>query len=1015
MTILQLLTLNKEIQIDESFGVSLDAQIQDVRELGEVKSSSSKPLFIRSTEEINELFGFLFNINASTLQFDTNIKQECRLVRDGQLLADGYFQITNIDYLSKHEYIYEITVFDEQTDFFTAIQENELTDLDFSQYDHTYDLADIENSWDNDCDTLPYIYLLNNSQESSYWLEVVDYRPAFYVKWLVDYIFTSYGFKYDSDFFESDLFKELVIPYSSNDGLPTISDAEVENRKFVLEGASGCNDEFIGVTNFMPSLVANEPQAQLPSIIREIYTLPANNQTSGDTNLIDEGSCSPSNFGEITYYTPIRNGADNINFDIPVKLEITNNTAHDLEPSPTPSNVLSRSHAWFYLELRKRKPAATNATTLDTNMTGGRLIQSNLSELINTVIVPIALFDVDAGMTENINTNIIGQFQNVEVEQGAEYYITVQVSKFLLSRVSNPEFKENVDYAIRIGGGAKVFNSPIKVELNEGSILNVNEFLPQNFKQKDFLRSLTKMFNLKWQPIGDKTIQVEPRDEFYKKGNIIDLRENDEFFVTKKPSQYKAVNELQSKEIVFRYKDDSDSSDKQEMLERRLQKDYLDSFKEYYGQQRILFENENLRGERVIEPDFSPTIPAYSTAVNNGRRYICSLIDARNPKCNYRILFVNRLTQTGRNVINLNKATKVYNTATPDAGENFETVYLDRLVIGTHYRSDPFEPTFDLNYGRVRQSLFPTKGTDNNLFNTYWINEISSINTSQMVVAHFYISNFEFNKLRLNDVLYFEKTEWSKYFIINKIIEYNAKSGEAKMELITYDPTQNFPRFSRPIFEPIGDLPIDDFDTGINTGLPSDSINDEFGIVNGVNNEGQGYHVINGNNNVVGKNSVVSGDNNTVGEKVFAFGNNNDIVEKQNVLILGDGYTDADVEDGTIITQKLIVGGVDLSVPTFKAGEVMQSGTSDPTFITQVDTIGLVSFTRFSAGIYDLLFPTDFFSGKTLNCMVANNEGSVITTIAKRTNSIVRVTTVNTSGTLVENALDEASIIIEVY
>jgi hypothetical protein len=1010
MTELQLLDLNEVIQIDESFGVSLDAQIQDVRELGEVKSSSSKPLFIRSTERINNLFGQIFNINAVTLNFDTNVKQLARLVKDGETIADGYFQIVKIDYISKAEYIYEVVVFDEQTDFFTSIEENELSDLDFSQYDHTYDLSEIEFSWGKDADSLPYIYLLHNSQESSYWTEIIDFRPAFYVKWLVDYIFAGYGFKYDSDFFNSDLFKELVIPFSSNDGLPTIPDEEVENRKFILEGDTGLIQSALS-TEFMPSLVNNENAAQIINIVRDIRTLPVNDQTSGDTNLINEGQINPANFGEITYYTPQRNGADNLTFEIPVTLMIENLIAFDIEPSPTPANVLSRAHAWFVLELRKRKPAALDATTLNTNMVGGRLIQSNLSELIDTVAVPIPLVPIEADGIETINDTIVGTFQNVQVEQGAEYYFTIQLSRFLMSRAFDPAFRTNVLVEIDYdANGAKIFNDPIKVELNEGSVLNINEFLPQNFKQKDFLRSLTQMFNLKWQPIGNNTIQVEPRDEFYKKGNIIDLRNNNEFFFTKKPSQYKAVNELQTKEIVFRYKDDADSSDKQEMLERRLQKDYFDAFKEYYGQQRIKFDNENLRGERVIEPMFSPTIAGYSTAIGvEGRRYICSLMDARNPKCNYRILFVNRLSQTGRNVINLNKATKVYNTTTPDAGQNYETVYLSDLVIGTHYRNDPFEPTFDLNFGRARQTLFPTKGTDNNLFNTFWINDISTINTAKMVIGYCYISNYQYARLKLNDVLYGEKNEFSRYYIINKIIEYNAKTGEAKLELITYDPSQQFPRFARPIFDPIQDQPINDFDTNINNGLPSDSIDDEFTIVNGVNNEGQGGNIINGNHNVVGKKSIASGDYNVLGEKVFAFGDNNEVVEKKNVFILGDGYTDADVEDNTIVADKIIAAN------QFKIGEVSQTSTNDPTFTSQVDGIGLVSFTRFSTGTYDLLFTTDAFLNKSVNCQISNGIGNFLLSISKRTDSSVRISTRNLSETLVDGGLEDASIIIEVY
>ena len=911
MTELRLLELNEVVQIDESYGVSFDRQIQDVRDLGEVSSSSSKSLFIKSNERVNNLFGSIFNINADTLNFDTNVKQNCIIAHDGEILAEGYFQIVEIDYVSKGEYVYNIMVFDEQTDFFTSIEENELTDLDFSQYNHVYNLASLENSWANDVYTLPYIYLLHNSQVNSYWTEIIDFRIGFYAKWLVDYIFTSYGYKYESDFLNSDLFKELVIPYSSNDGLPNISQEEIDLRKFEIEGDVSCDISFSTGTVNIVSLLSNEsfpnPAIGQGSVINTAQLATPTDQTVGSTDLVDEGTCNPSTFGDATYWTPQKIGLHNIHFQQPVSLEITNYNNFDLFPRDTPANLLDRSKCWIVCELRRRTGAG-NTVSINENT----LINSSLSELLENVYIPIDLVKVDANQIITITDTLNGVFENITVNPNSEYFVTFQVSRFRYASIPNGVSNADVDFEITYeGDGAKIFNEPLPVEVNEGSTININDFLPQNFKQKDFLKSLNKMFNLKWQPIGNKTIQIEPRDDFYSKGNIIDLRNNDEFFITKKPSQYKAVNELQKKEIVFKYKDDSDSSDDTEMLERRLQKNYFDSFKEYYGQQRIKFENENLRGERIIEPEFSPTIPAFSTQLGvNGRSYICSLIDSRNPKCNYRILFVNRLDQDPPNVKNLKKALKIYDTNTPDAGENYETVYLNDLVIGTHYRTNPFSPTFDLNYGRARQTLFETKGIDNNLFNNYWINEIRSINTSKMIVASFYISNFEYSKLKLNDILYFEKTEYSNYFMINKILEYNAKTGEAKMELITYEPNQNF---TTPII-PTDDIIVGGFGsvpkTTTSNALPKDNSGTDFNIINGQNNNINSGNIVSGNNNIAGKSAFILGSDNKVNNSVYVFGNNNSIENKKNVLIVGNSYQDDQVRDNSIVADNIITKSI---------------------------------------------------------------------------------------------------------
>ena len=165
MTELILLNNNERIEIDEKYGVAVEGNIQDIRDLETVSGGSSKSLFITGNDKVNATLGSLFNINFESTQFDIKSKQECELWSGGEILIKGFFQIVEIDYNSRNQYTYEIWVFDEQINFFLEIEENLITgnddpskDLDFSQYNHLWNKENVEDSWQKTPLELPYIF-----------------------------------------------------------------------------------------------------------------------------------------------------------------------------------------------------------------------------------------------------------------------------------------------------------------------------------------------------------------------------------------------------------------------------------------------------------------------------------------------------------------------------------------------------------------------------------------------------------------------------------------------------------------------------------------------------------------------------------------------------------------------------------------------------------------------------------------------------------------------------------------
>ena len=110
---------------------------------------------------------------------------------------------------------YECAVFGELGGFVSALGNNFIENLDFSAYDHAWTIANITNSW-NSVNGSGYFYpLIDYGKVSSVnkkdW-DVQAYRPALFVKEYIDKIITGAGYTYEAPFFNTALFRRLIIP-----------------------------------------------------------------------------------------------------------------------------------------------------------------------------------------------------------------------------------------------------------------------------------------------------------------------------------------------------------------------------------------------------------------------------------------------------------------------------------------------------------------------------------------------------------------------------------------------------------------------------------------------------------------------------------------------------------------------------------------------------------------------------------------------------------------------------------
>jgi hypothetical protein len=227
--------------------IPLTKEAYDVNNPQKRLSDYSKTITIPEGKLVNQIFEHAFDVNVDYLTFNPNLKTSYQILQDGVLVIDGYCQllaIKNVDGLVT----YEIAATGKVGDLFEKIKDKYLQDLDLSALDHTWTQANVEDSWTATIGE-GYVYpMIDIGGRSRYdnW-KVQDFKPAIYLKQYLDTILTEAGYTYDSTFFETTLFKSLIVPYAS--GKILLDNAAILCKEFNVERTSNQTVQCQSITN----------------------------------------------------------------------------------------------------------------------------------------------------------------------------------------------------------------------------------------------------------------------------------------------------------------------------------------------------------------------------------------------------------------------------------------------------------------------------------------------------------------------------------------------------------------------------------------------------------------------------------------------------------------------------------------------------------------------------------------------------------------------------------------------
>lgn len=214
-----------DLDLYEDLDTTFTYVIDDVKEFGSRNTSFSKTITIPGNDVNNKAFGHIFMLGSAndynSLQpnigynFNASASARCIIFIDQIQVFKGSLRLLEITDTAG-ELEYQCFVYGELGGFIFELGNRRLQDLDFSDYDLVYSVANIKASWDavNGSGVafplIDYGNVSTNKEDFQY----KAFRPALYVRDYLERIISGTTYTVQSNFFLTALFDRLAIPHN---------------------------------------------------------------------------------------------------------------------------------------------------------------------------------------------------------------------------------------------------------------------------------------------------------------------------------------------------------------------------------------------------------------------------------------------------------------------------------------------------------------------------------------------------------------------------------------------------------------------------------------------------------------------------------------------------------------------------------------------------------------------------------------------------------------------------------
>jgi hypothetical protein len=810
-----------ELDLGGVGAIPLTFNLNDIRDISSRGGIYSKTIKLYGTAHNNAILGPLFDVNTVFLSVNPQRIEHCILSIDGEVILSGTFQIRRIYkvYSSENEIVvYDVYLKSNNSDFYSTIDGKLLTDLNLTKYNHIHNKDTIMDSIRNGTELYGYQYFNAyvpvveypvGSSNLLHLYEPEDFKPAIYVKSVMDQIFLDAGYTYTFDELYDLNFDKLIIT-SNRENIEAgiigslfragiTQDAEYQYSFHDYGNATipagGGNPAY-----FQPVIPVETP---------EVVLFDTNNDSQ--LNLFDPNNSYSTTLGEYILdpdeQTMYFESTFIINTWIEHRAFITATGAFTPIDTEVPLTGLFPGNCRLDTEQFVTYPDGFEWGSVGGTYWKNNTLNTEIKERVKVFLVaydvndqpilpPIAMQEV--GINEySVNLNQKWRFINTKnytneftVNVSGEFlryqHPTAHKVKVVVTadfQLSSPEFwgyKWDGDgetlTGIPINGPTQIctttygfdtrvlnplgyFKNDVSYGLTEGAYIDMSKVISTDIKQSDFLVSLIQMYNL--YITDDKTnannLIIKTRDKFYLDGENEDW--NDKVDITS--IEIDILSNSQTKIKNFLYTDDGNDD---------ILQSYNDSSEIEYGGLRYTFFNQFIKSSSNVKPIFSPAALGYIFKKN------IPLIQSRG-NTNTKILSVGQLYT--------NDTYFTYRVVNPNFGTvlSTEDQYAYRSV--GHFYPNAFEPTEDINFGICEYYAHNyATVTDNNLYNRFYRTQYNIFETGYIMRAKFKLNYLDISELKMNERIFINNHWWN----INRIIDFDLNSNSlTEVELISAD------------------------------------------------------------------------------------------------------------------------------------------------------------------------------------------------------------------------------------
>lgn len=740
-----------ELDLKDNIVFPLNFNIADIKNPQNRKSNFSKNIKLPGTDKNSQVISQMFEIDINGA-FNPAIKHDIIVIQDGLEIFTGYMKLNSVIRSAWNEITYDISLDGELSDIFSKLKNDDgsdmkLSDLDFSEWDHSRSAQSIVDSWFGNT-------LRDGNPYSS-----------------IDFQFV--GLVEDTEFAPGNMTTYVIGPTAA----ATLAVGDVVAFLMDNPGSTTINfDQSSGSHTIIGFRNDGEPVVNLQF-------------SSGDTNPGTLYKLVASGEGYVypTIYQGGGTPVDTLNYTtsmyspaLYVKTivdKIFSTISFDYDSQFFDTQFFKRLiHVGKLEQLNPLTLNLVEGSEFEYVTEGVRVFTAEYSDTFNLEYF-VELFELSNYIGFTDGSRSISILQTIYNANGSlasgPIASTILSSGTLIApgTVSHHELQATINIPTTLTTGQYVvFQIRDENTEQESSAKVVNWTLTNkqisladyvgDMTCKDFLTSLISMFNLYLEvdKVDSNKLIIEPYNDYY--DGFIDWTDKVDI---SKDVTIEMLNNSVSKTYKFQYEQDGDY----------LNKDYIDGFANRYGTSNISIDNEFVTRENVITTKYAPT----------------PLSDEAN---NAVIIQPSIYKDIGRNFVDAIKPRILYFTGLRYVSEDFTiNNQLTQNLAGltgqvsffgyAGHVDDPLSATLDLSFAAPERyyygQSYPFWNTTNTLYNRFYKDYIEEISSKESRTVRFWmkLNSFDIATLSFRKHYYIR----GNFYKLQKVNDYNPITSQS--------------------------------------------------------------------------------------------------------------------------------------------------------------------------------------------------------------------------------------------